>query len=236
MPDSIEDIADRLERAADRYFNANDFQAQRDALNAAAQVRRAGGIMEAQQIERNFMNAHLPGSAGAGADYQNLSQNSGCLSGWFGNIFGGSRSTSGPWRSTTAGVGPRIGYGGGSYYQPWSVYPHFSSPSYANYTLASAISRHLPPGYSDPQAYAQQIASQTGLDPNLQIGDLTPTQLATLTDAIDSNPNWNQQSGGDALPDIAPGASTRDDSDSSYQSTDVSSGSDFASATPTDNS
>src|SRR5213595_1984670 len=126
MPDSIEEIADRLERAADRYFNANDFQAQRDAINAAAQVRRAQSVMEAQQIERNFMNAHLPGSAQPAADYQNLSQNSGCLSGWFGNIFGGGRSTSGPWRSTTASVGPRIGYGGGSYYRPWSVYPHFS--------------------------------------------------------------------------------------------------------------
>jgi hypothetical protein len=226
MPDTIDDIADRLERAADRYHNAADFQAERDAQNAAAQVRRATTLLEAQQIERNFMNAHLAATPSGAPAYQDLSQNRGCLSGWFGG--GGARSASGPWRSTTA----RPGVGMGSYgYRPWSVYPHFSSPSYANYTLAHAVGRHLPPGYSDPRAYAQQIANQTGLDPSTQIGDLTPAQLATLTNAIDSNPNWSQS---DTLPDIAPGASTSD-TDRSYQSTHVSSGSDFAAA-PTDNS
>jgi hypothetical protein len=241
MPDSIEEIAQRLERAADRCHNSADFQAERDAQNAAAQVRRASSVLEAQQIERNFMNAHLAATPGGAPAYQDLSQNQGCLTGWFGNVFGGRRSTSGPWRSTTAGVGPQVRMGGGrSYYHPWSVYPHFSSSSYAHYTLAHAVGRHLPPGYSDPQAYAQQLANQTGLDPNMQIGDLTPTQLASLTDAIDSNPNWRQS---DSLPDIAAGTSTQEISDtggrSTYQSSDVSSGSDFgsvATAAPSDNS
>jgi hypothetical protein len=119
--------------------------------------------------------------------------------------------------------------GGSSYYRPWSVYPHFTSSHYAHYTLANAVARHLPPGYSDPQAYAQQLANQTGLDPNAQLGDLTPTQLASLTDAIDSNPNWAQS---DTLPDIAPGASTQD-APSSGSGADYSAGGDFASATPT---
>jgi hypothetical protein len=235
--DSIQDIADRLDRAADRYHNAADFQAEHDARNAAAQARRAASVMQAQQIEQAFMSAHGIATQSGAPAYQDLSQNAGCLSGWF-----NARSNAGPWRATTASP----------YRRSWSVYPYFSSPGYRHYTVYNAVSRHLPPGYSDPNAYAQQLYNQTGIDPNTSIGDLTPAQLSTLTSAIDANPNWSQND--DSLPDIATGARSTDDSqsptgadvsagqdfdsrsdDNTPGGADVSSGEDFAS-TPSDNS
>jgi hypothetical protein len=211
--DSIQDIADRLDRAADRCHNAADFQAEHDARNAATQARRAASVMQAQQIEQAFMSAHLSTMPGAAPAYQDLAQNQGCLSGWF-----SARSNAGSWRATTA-----------SPYRSWSVFPYFSSPGYRHYTVYNAVSRHLPPGYSDPNAYAQQLYTQTGIDPNSAIGDLTPAQLATLTSAIDANPNWSQN---DSLPDIATGArstSNRDDNAQQFSSADASAGQDFES-------
>jgi len=225
MPDSIEEIAQRLERAADRYHNAADFLAERDALYAAARVRRATGVPEAQQVEQMFMNSHLSQTATGAPSYPDLSQNAGCLSGWLsGGRRGGGVAGPGPWQSTTAGGGPRFGVGMGSYYPRWSVYPYFTSDDYATYTLAGALGRHLPPGYGDPTAYARQVAGQTGIDPNARLGDLTPAQMATLTDAIDANPNWGER---DPLPDIAGGASARSHDDRGYRGADYSTGSDF---------
>jgi hypothetical protein len=224
--DTIQDIADRLERAADRYQNAADFQAANDARNAAQQVRRASSVLEAQQIEQMFINAHRGGTnVQPPPDYQNLSQNSGCLGGLFGgNSRGAMRPTgsSAPWRGTTAGGGTRIGYGGPYY----SSHHYFVSPGYSQYTLAEAASRHLPPGYSDPALYAQHLAGQTGIDPNTRIGDLSPEQLANVTSAIDTHPNWAQA---DSLPDIAPGAASHDASDNSSRDGggDFSTGKDF---------
>jgi hypothetical protein len=235
--DSIQDIADRLDRAADRYHNAADFQAEHDARSAADQARRAASVMEAQQIEQAFMSAHLATMPGAAPAYQDLAQNQGCLSGWF-----SARSTSGAWRATSASP----------YRRSWSVFPYFSSPGYRHYTVYNAVSRHLPPGYTDPNAYTQQLYNQTGIDPNTSLGDLTPAQIATLTSAIDANPNWSQN---EFLPDIATGApsaddfqgargadasagadfTSRDDDSSAPAGADDSSGTDFSS-TPSDNS
>jgi hypothetical protein len=242
--DTIQEVADRLERAADRYHNAADFQAEHDARNAADQARRAQSVLDAQQIEQAFINSHRGNGGGAPTSpqpYQDLSQNSGCLGGLFG---GGSRpvmrptGSAGPWRMTSAGGRPRFGFGGGPYY---STHHYFVSPGYAHYTLAQAAARHLPPGYSDPTAYAQQLANQTGVDPNSRLGDLSPEQLASVSSAIDTHPNWSQAQ---TLPDIAPGAASGDAREDSGDrgGGDFSTGQDFASAaspatsSPSDNS
>jgi hypothetical protein len=233
--DTIQEIADRLERAADRYHNAADFQAEHDARGAAEQVRRADSVAQAQQIEQAFIASHggvIGGNAPTSqANYDDLSQRSGCLGGLFGGRSGGTMrptGSSGPWRFTSAGGRPRFGFGGGPYY---STHHYFVSPGYADYTLAQALGRHLPPGYSDPNVYARHLAQQTGVDPNTRIGDLTPDQIANVTSAIDTHPNWSQA---ESLPDIAPGADTRDTSSDSFSS-NASSGVDFATR-PSDNS
>jgi hypothetical protein len=241
MPDSIEDIAQRLERVADRYHNAADFQAEHDARAAAERARRASSLLEAQQIEQQFIQSHIAPTIGGAAyptqsQYVQLSRQQGCLSGWFGNLF--NRNPATPWRSSSAGTGPRVAINGGPYFRSWSVYPRFSSSQYANYTLASAVSRHLPPGQTDPNAYAQQIADQTGLDPNTRLGDLSPHQLAALTSAIDADPSWAERAIVADLSDIAAGASTPSFNDEDRPGeAHGSPDSDFGdSPTPTDNS
>jgi hypothetical protein len=200
-------------------------------------------VLDAQQIEQAFINSHRGNGGSAPTSpqpYQDLSQNSGCLGGLFG---GGSRGAmrptgvSGPWRMTSVGGRPRFGFGGGPYY---STHHYFVSPGYANYTLAQAAARHLPPGYSDPTAYAQHLANQTGIDPNSRLADLSPEQLAGVTSAIDTHPNWSQA---ETLPDIAPGAASGDPRESGGAGGgDFSAGEDFASAAgapssaPSDNS
>jgi hypothetical protein len=58
--DSIEDIADRLDRAADRYRNANDFGAEPDARQAAAQARGARTPLDAERVEAADFRARAP--------------------------------------------------------------------------------------------------------------------------------------------------------------------------------
>jgi hypothetical protein len=85
MPESIDDIADRLQRAQDRYQNANDFGAAHAARQAAERARRAGSVQEAQLIEQEFFRTRAQPPP-------DLSQNAGCL----GNLFGGGRRGSWP--------------------------------------------------------------------------------------------------------------------------------------------
>src|SRR5438045_9544848 len=152
--DTIDDIAGRLERAADRYHNAADFKSKNDALQAAQAVRRAGSAVEAQQIEQSFLRTHPP-DGGGGADFfgqQQQQQPSGCLGGWFNIFSGGQRS--GPWRSSYSG--PR--YTSSYYYDTWS------SRDYAHLTFADAMLRSMPPHIHDHHAYVRQISQQTGID------------------------------------------------------------------------
>lgn len=240
MPDEIEDIAERLERAADRYHNAADFRSKTDALNAATQVRRARSAMEAQQIEEAFLRAHPP-DGGAG----DLAGNAGCLGGWLG---GGRRTvaSSGPWRSTTA----RSGWS----YRPGMIRGSLMSGRYNNLTVHQAIARHTPPGY-DPQAYATSVTSALGIAGGAVLGALAAAQVAALADAIEGDPNWQKGPLGSAADttgtwddssrssadfanryDEAPGARTTSGSDAGGAWSDVSGGGDFGTAAPSDNS
>jgi hypothetical protein len=188
MREQIEEIAERLERAADRYHNAADFRSKTDALNAANQVRRARSAMEAQQIEQAFLRSHPPD--GGGVDAGQLAGNAGCLGGWFG---GGGGRRSGPWRSTTA----RPGWT----YRPGMIRSSFTSGRYHNYTVHQAISRHTPPGY-DPDAYARSVAQAMGIAGGVAIGALTAAQVAALADAIEQDPNWRKAPLGSAAEPI----------------------------------
>ena len=243
MPDEIEEIAERLERAADRYHNAADFQSKTDSLNASAQVRRARSAMEARQIEEAFLRSHPP-DGGPG----DLAGNAGCLGGWLG---GGRRTvaSSGPWRSTTA----RSGWA----YRPGMIRGSLMSGRYNNLTVHQAIARHTPPGY-DPQTYAASVTSALGIAGGAVLGALAAAQVAALADAIERDPNWQKappppplgsatdttgdwdasMSTGDFQNryDEAPGARTTSGSGAGGGWSDVSGGGDFGTAAPSDNS
>jgi hypothetical protein len=233
MSDEIEEIAERLERAADRYQNAADFRSKTDALSAAAQVRRARSVMEAEQLEQGFLRAHPP-EGGAG----DLANNPGCL----GGLFGGGRgavSSSGPWRSTTA----RSGWS----YRPGMIRGSLMSGRYNNLTVQQAIARHTPPGY-DPQAYATSVTSALGIAGGALLGALAAAEVAALADAIERDPNWQgvQPPLGSAA-DVTSnwndptGTSSADFADRydevrGTQSSDAGGGADFATREASDNS
>jgi hypothetical protein len=60
MPDeSIEDIAERLERAADRFVSSGIDYGAEAARETARRVRAAGTPEEALALEREFMLGHI---------------------------------------------------------------------------------------------------------------------------------------------------------------------------------
>jgi hypothetical protein len=208
MPESIDDVAGRLERAADRYQNANDFGAANAARQAAEHARRAGSVSDAQMIEQDFFRARA--QTGPQAD---LSQNRGCLGGLFGT---GGGTTAGPWRSTTARPSPSY-----SSYRPGMIRSYFSGPAYRNYTVYHAVARHAPPGHPNPDSYAASVADRLGFAGSATIGALTAAELASLSDAIESD--WQRAQ--PPLGSAADGARSEDYRDRDrYRDTNTSSG------------
>jgi hypothetical protein len=219
--DTIDDIAGRLERAADRYHNAADFKSKNDALQAAQAVRRARSVMEAQQIEQAFLRTHPPdgGRAATFTQDQQQQQPSGCLGGWF-NIFSGGGGRSGPWRSSVSG--PR--YTSSYYYDTWT------SRDFVDLTFTDALLRSVPPHVHDRRAYVRQVSQQTGIDPNARVGDLSGDQISAISSQIAGD--WQSSAGsfGSAGADFgSAGDSSRGD-DSSRPHSFSSTGRDFGSA------
>ncbi len=108
--DPIEEIAQRLERRADRCRATNDLAGEQIALKAAKQARASGNVREAIRIEEQF------NGSGTG---QGAPEPQGCLSGILGGWFRGrSVGTSSPigrgvqWGSPSFRSGM---YGGSSY-------------------------------------------------------------------------------------------------------------------------
>jgi hypothetical protein len=181
--DTIDDIAGRLERAADRYHNAADFKSKNDALRAAEAVRRAGSVMEAQQIEQSFLRTHPPdGGSATFTQNQQQQQPSGCLGGWF-NIFSGGGQRSGPWRGSLSG--PR--YTSSYYYDTWT------GSDFADLTFTNALLRSMPPHVHDRQAYVRQMSQQTGIHPNARVGDLSNDQVSALSTTLAND--WESSAG-----------------------------------------
>src|SRR5438045_1094534 len=58
MSENIDDVADRLDRQADRYRNAGDFKREQEARQAANEVRHSTALANAQNIERAFNFTH----------------------------------------------------------------------------------------------------------------------------------------------------------------------------------
>src|SRR5687768_16298008 len=56
--ESIQDVADRLERAADRFANAEDAESEEAAREAAAAARECATLEDALRVERAFLDAY----------------------------------------------------------------------------------------------------------------------------------------------------------------------------------
>lgn len=63
--------------------------------------------------------------------------------------------------------------------------------SYRNLSMRDAIARYAPAGdRNDPNAYTAFIAKQTGLSPDMRMGDLSPQQMSSFLDAQKQQEGW----------------------------------------------
>jgi uncharacterized membrane protein YgcG len=59
-----------------------------------------------------------------------------------------------------------------------------SSDGYQGLTIEQAMERYAPPSENDTDAYTSFIADNVGVDPSTQMSDLTPGQLSSFANAI----------------------------------------------------
>lgn len=248
MPETVDDIADRLDRIADRYANAGDARAEREARLAAQRARVARSLPEATEIEQAFYRAHPADASVRRAD------NPGCLFGWLGGRRGSYSSPARGWTSTSA----RRSYSS-TYYDPDPFY----SDQYAGFTLYQAL-RQQSPHAPDQQIrdHARRIAEQSGVSPDTPIGRLSESDRSSLTDTLrndwsaagssetsasptggdyhagaDFGGGGGPSGGGDYSSGSDFGGGGGGSSDSAPSGADYSSGSDFgSSSSPSDNS
>ncbi len=197
--ESVDDVADRLDRCGDRFRNANDAKGQQEAREAAWAARKCGSLEAALKIEREFMSSHgllhqpapsqqvkpqvRPGSGPRGTPFIS----------WGNHMrFGGSRG----WRNNNPGF-IRWGnhaqrYGAIGSDGPYAIFPNSYMGIQAllqwlrqhdtTQTLGDVLPQMLPADDVGDQAQ-DRIQQETGLDPNQPVKDLTEDQLKTIVDA-----------------------------------------------------
>ncbi len=79
--ETVDDIAERIERTADRYRNARDFQRENEGRIVAEAVRAASDIDQAREIARAF-DASQARNANPGNSTQELAGRSPRLPWW----------------------------------------------------------------------------------------------------------------------------------------------------------
>ena len=62
--ETIDDVAERIERAGDRYRNARDFDRENESRLAAVAIRSASNLNQAREIARAFELGLNPGERG----------------------------------------------------------------------------------------------------------------------------------------------------------------------------
>ena len=68
--ETVDDIAERIDRAGDRYHNAGHFDLERESRTTAAAVRRSRDVNQAREMARAFESGLILGSGGENAPQQ----------------------------------------------------------------------------------------------------------------------------------------------------------------------
>src|SRR5262245_61974775 len=180
--DTIQDVADRLDRTADRFSNSTDVEGERAARDAASRARRAPTLKQALEIEREFQTARnllqrkdkprfSRGVGPAGQRYVSIGGVS---------RVGGSRA----WRNNNPGYircsNRAIYYGAIGCDGEFAIFPdwyigraamyRWLHDEYPDDTLRDALQQQLPPE-AGPDA-AQRIYDDCGLPPDTTVRDL----------------------------------------------------------------
>jgi hypothetical protein len=233
--ETIDEIADRLDRQADRYRNAGDLKPEREARAAADAVRHTSDLGQAQNIDKSFNLTH-ESSAGGDPAPQHLDPGT---SGHFGEkgyvVYDGDVRSGGSraWRNNNPGnmeAGSfanshgAIGTDG-----RMAIFPDaetgrkalaslLSGDTYAGLTIAEALEKYAPAIENDVEAYVEAITKQTGLSEDTVLGDMSSDELGSVMNAIQTHEGWSEgevYDGGADSPDWARevmGVSGTDDS------------------------
>jgi hypothetical protein len=200
MPeDTIADVAERLDRCADRFRNAGDQESEKAAHEAAAAVRGCGSLEVALNIERAFLMAcgivdkpaippAKPRVGTQGPDGKPfVSYGAQHLRS------GGSRG----WRNNNPGYVPcsdRAEYYGAigcdGYYAIFpdedtgrSAFGHWVQEEHAGSAIRDALKAMLPADEAGPDA-ADRIERQSGVDGDTKGEDLEDEQIDSILDAL----------------------------------------------------
>jgi hypothetical protein len=193
-----EDVADRLERIADRFGNAGDDAGAAAARNAADEARRAPTTEAAGQIEAEFLRSRglrpdgrpLKPVVGRGpeADYvrYGTTVRAGGTRAWRYNNPGYVRCTS---RSTYYGA---LGCDG-----EFAIFPNYQTgvhalrmtlrDEYPGQPIGAALRQHLPPEAGVDSA---RVCAEAGLDPATKVDDLKDVDFSALGPTLESQPGW----------------------------------------------
>jgi hypothetical protein len=208
------DVADRIERFADRFSNAGNDAAAAAARTAADEARRAPAAAAARQIEADFLRSRglrpdgrpikpALGRAPGDAEYVRYGSTlrAGGSRAWRYNNPGYVRCSS---RSTYYGA---LGCDG-----EFAIFPDYWTgvhalrltlrDEYPGQAVGTALRQHLPPEAGDPG----RIVTEAGLDPAATVEELTEQDFGALGPTLQTQPGWQegQQFDRDAPPADAP--------------------------------
>jgi hypothetical protein len=193
------DVADRIERVADRFGHAGDDAAAGAARAAAEQARRAPSADAARRVEAEFLR-----SRGLCPDGRPLKPALGRGPGdtayvRYGTTLrtGGSRA----WRYNNPGYvrcsSRSTYYGALGCDGEFAIFPDYWTgvtalrlslcDEYPDHTVRDALRLHLPPkAGADPDC----ICDEAGLDAAAKVEDLTDTDCRAIAPALESQPGW----------------------------------------------
>jgi hypothetical protein len=249
--DSIEDVADRLDRCADRFRNAGDDQNEEAAREAAEAVRGCDRLDVALRIERSFLLASgiLERSATPIKPRVGLHERTGQRYVSYGQSLrlGGSRG----WRNNNPGYipcsGTAVNYGALGCDGYYAVFPDEETgrsalgpwirANYAGQTIREALQQMLPRDEVDLNTI-DRLDKEIGPDLDRKPEDLDDTWFASLGETLQADTSWSAGEtfdGSDSVPDwvealwAAEGAIPVVEAATSEEAASVD-------ATPTDNS
>jgi hypothetical protein len=193
-----DDVADRLERIADRFSNAGDDAGSAAARTAADEARRTPTAEAARRVEAEFLRSRglrpdgrpLKPVVGRGpdADYvrYGTTVRAGGTRAWRYNNPGYVRCSS---RSTYYGA---LGCDG-----EFAIFPDYYTgvhalrmtlrDEYPGQPLGAALRQHLPPEAGvDPG----RVCQEAGLDPATTVDDLKDVDFGAMGPALEGRPGW----------------------------------------------
>ena len=193
------DVADRLDRVADRFSNSGDDASSGAARTAADEARRASTTDEARRIEAEFLR-----SRGLRPDGRPMKPAVGRGPGDTSYVrygtsvrTGGSRS----WRYNNPGYvrcsNRATSYGAIGCDGEFAIFPDYQTgvhalrmtlrDEYPGRPVGEALREHLPP---DAGIDPDRIFSDIGLDPQTKVEDLGDVDFGGLEPALESQPGW----------------------------------------------